>query len=529
MATGKFLLEILTTGMYSDSRIMFREYIQNSCDSIRSTIQAGIIQSNTAQIHITVNKSKRYIEFIDNGGGLPRKVFETKLRDIANSDKEPGKDMGFRGIGRLCGLAYCTQLQFISTAYGETDICISTWDAEKMRLMLEDDKKYSTDDVLDAIMLIEYQENAAEFNDHYFKVKMSGIRNESEALLNVADIRNYLSFVTPVPYSTKFLFYSQIYDHAKGLGDTIEEYKVYINNEQIFKNYSSRIYTKSGEVKDDIKTLEFQDFYDDRGNLLAWMWFGISSFDGSIPDCERNPHRGLRLRKFNIQIGDADTLRKLHKEPRGNGYFVGELFAVHKDLTPNARRDYFNESSICEQLEDNVKIYFVQTLHKLYYVASDTRSAYEDVEIFYEAEVEFKAKEANGFSGSVERIQAEANLERKQEAAEKAQRKIERYEQENQDNINPLTHKVREIVREAVAKKQEVKTESKKTKQLKIQEENNSRENKPRYLIDNLSLYDRKTRKVVSIIYDVIQQTAPEIATELIANIQEALLNPRKD
>ena len=332
-----------------------------------------------------------------------------------------------------------------------------------------------------------------------------------------------------MPYSTKFLFDTQVYDHAKKLGDTIEEYRIYINNEQIFKNYSSRIYTKDGKVKDDIKALEFRDFYDDRGNLLAWMWFGVSSFDGSIPDGERNPHKGLRLRKFNIQIGDGDTLRKLHKEPRGNGYFVGELFAVHKDLTPNARRDYFNENPICEQFEDKVKIYFVQTLYKLYYEASSTRNAYEDVGKFQKAEAEFRAKEANGFSGTVERIQAETDLEKKQEAAEKAQRKIERFEKETSDDINPLTHRVREIVREAVNKKDDLKTESKNPPHQPQKENQDNRENKPRYLTDSLSAYDRQTRKVISIIYDVIQQTAPEIAAELITNIQDVLLNSRKD
>ena len=35
MATvGKNILDNLTTGMYSDSKVIFREYIQNACDQI---------------------------------------------------------------------------------------------------------------------------------------------------------------------------------------------------------------------------------------------------------------------------------------------------------------------------------------------------------------------------------------------------------------------------------------------------------------------------------------------------------------
>lgn len=42
---GKFLLEILTRGMYSNPMHVYREYIQNSSDSIDKAIEAGILQS----------------------------------------------------------------------------------------------------------------------------------------------------------------------------------------------------------------------------------------------------------------------------------------------------------------------------------------------------------------------------------------------------------------------------------------------------------------------------------------------------
>jgi molecular chaperone HtpG len=495
---GKHILENLTTAMYTDSRIMFREYVQNSCDAIREAVNAGIILRDTTRINICINKCTRGIEISDNGTGVPRAKFERVLSDIANSDKERGGDMGFRGIGRLCGLAYCNQLKFISTAYGETDICTMTWDAGKMREMLEDSKKYSVEEVLNVIKHVDVQDNAADTIEHYFKVVLSDIRRESDSLLDVADIRGYLSFVAPVPYSIKFLYYSQIYDHAKKLGESIDEYKIYINDEQVFKNYVPRVYTSKG--MDDIKSLEFHDFYDADHQLLAWMWFGISAFSGSIADDNRNLHRGLRLRKANIQIGNDNVLRELHKEPRGNGYFIGELFAIHRDLTPNARRDYFNENSVSEKFECEVKTYFIQTLYKLYYEASNTRSAYEDVEKFHKADAEFKAKAAGGFSGSVERIQAEIDLEKKQEAAEKARKKIDRYEQETHE-INPLTRRIREIIRDAVTQKEE--SHSKIENASVPDEENDHQGGKPKYMTDELSSYTKETRKVVSRIYDL--------------------------
>lgn len=44
MATvGKNILDNLTTGMYSDSKVIYREYIQNACDQIDLAIKLGIL------------------------------------------------------------------------------------------------------------------------------------------------------------------------------------------------------------------------------------------------------------------------------------------------------------------------------------------------------------------------------------------------------------------------------------------------------------------------------------------------------
>ena len=45
---GKFLLEILTKGMYSNPMHVYREYIQNSTDSIDKAVASGVISSSVA-------------------------------------------------------------------------------------------------------------------------------------------------------------------------------------------------------------------------------------------------------------------------------------------------------------------------------------------------------------------------------------------------------------------------------------------------------------------------------------------------
>ena len=42
---GANILENLTTGMYKDSKVSYREYIQNACDQIDKAVEQGILSS----------------------------------------------------------------------------------------------------------------------------------------------------------------------------------------------------------------------------------------------------------------------------------------------------------------------------------------------------------------------------------------------------------------------------------------------------------------------------------------------------
>ena len=113
IVVGKYTLESLSTGMYSDPRAIYREYIQNATDSIDRAIAEGIIDKSNAEIHIVINSKERTITIRDNGTGISQNKVRNTLSDIGNSSKDYTKDRGFRGIGRLGGLAYCDTLYFI--------------------------------------------------------------------------------------------------------------------------------------------------------------------------------------------------------------------------------------------------------------------------------------------------------------------------------------------------------------------------------------------------------------------------------
>lgn len=172
-------------------------------------------------------------------------------------------------------------------------------------------------------------------NEHYFEVEMFDINKENTDLLDEDKIRNYLSFVAPVPYKNTFILRSQIYAHARKIEYNIDEYCIKINGGQIFKEYTTRLKEQSGSTLrtyDEISKLECKDFVDEEGNLIAWMWYGLSRFEKQIPIV--NQMRGIRVRSSNIQLRNrlADRYTK-HSENDCNQ--ANEWWAKFTALPPD--------------------------------------------------------------------------------------------------------------------------------------------------------------------------------------------------
>ena len=109
---GRQILDVITSGMYSDPRMALREYVQNSADSIDAAIKAGVCLEAEGSITITLDGKTRSILVEDNGLGIKNGDVETSLGGLGCSSKGGGGHRGFRGIGRLGGLAYCDMLRF---------------------------------------------------------------------------------------------------------------------------------------------------------------------------------------------------------------------------------------------------------------------------------------------------------------------------------------------------------------------------------------------------------------------------------
>lgn len=265
---GKDVIESLTLGMYEDCRFIYREYIQNAADAVDKAIDCALLKKGEEAIHVRIDKDKRSISVQDNATGIPQDKVMAILRNIAHSTKKRGEDKGFRGIGRLGGLGYCSKLIFETSYYGEPVKSIMTWDADLLKSIINDrENREEATAVLSEVTKVEIKE---EKNDaHYFNVIMEDV--SSEELLDVESVYDYLSMVAPVDISSSFIFRQKINEFKKENRLTVDTYNIFVNNDQIYKPYTGAIYedNNGGKKKvDDIIDVKFLMARDDYGSII---------------------------------------------------------------------------------------------------------------------------------------------------------------------------------------------------------------------------------------------------------------------
>jgi molecular chaperone HtpG len=506
------ILENLTTGMYHDSKIIYREYIQNACDSIDTAVGEGILESTKdGIIEIWIDISKRSVSIVDNGIGVSGDDFAKILTTIGGSQKQYDLNKGFRGMGRLCGLGYCTTLRFTASAKGETFESILECDAEKMRAMITDHnahlKDYTAIEVLETTTKIR-RDSIDDMGSHYFRVELIGIDSFNNDLLDKDQVKDYLAFVAPVPYRNTFMQRHNIYEHAKELNIAIDEYSIKFDGESIYKDYKPSIETSKGE--DTITGIYFYDFKDDNDNLIAWLWFGISKFQAVLK--KKCKERGIRLRKGNLQIGNEDALQKLFNEDRGQHYFIGEVFAVDKELIPNSQRDYFNENEVRVEFERLLRQYFNGNLSRIYKDGSTINAAVADINKANKLAEQIAETQAIGVAVDP-KLHDDYELARQK--AEEKQKVIAKIEEQVSKKTNSADDVINTIIKQVTQTLSEP---------AKIQ--STLKPSAPHVSESSGSVIPKHPPRMVSLdkVKEVILRNAkPEIANLLITKIEEAI------
>ncbi len=340
---GMYLLETLTSGMYNEPLSMYREYLQNAVDSI--DLMGSRNRRTLMKVTIDLEPIERRIRIFDNGVGIPAETAEQTLSSIGSSDKTGSRLRGFRGIGRLGGIAFSEKAIYRTKAKGEKVESIQEWDCKELRKLLSDSHKSSMTlkEVFKHIATF-YQQNSKRPANSYFEVILQGVSSFRNYTLDIEKVRNYLSQVAPVPFSPdEFSCGETINEHLSKNLNHYCKYDIKLNGELIYKPYRDKVeITKKGyDYIDNIRLFEIKvkdvpvgyGWYGERRDLLG----SIIKGDGSS---------GIRVRVGNILLGDAHLLDGCFREPRFNSYVTGEIHVDCPDLIPNSRRDDFVDNEM---------------------------------------------------------------------------------------------------------------------------------------------------------------------------------------
>ena len=518
---GKDVIESLTLGMYEDCRFIYREYIQNAADAVDKAIDLSLLKKGEEAIHITIDTDHRKIIISDNATGIEQGNVMRVLRNIAHSTKKRGEDKGFRGIGRLGGLGYCSKLTFETSYYGEPSKSIMTWDAELLKYIIND-RNNSEEAVQVLAQVTKLDTKKEDTKAHYFHVIMEDVT--SDDLLDVHSVTDYLSMVAPVDISSQFIFKSKINDFIKKNRLTVDTYNIFINEDQIYKPYTSVIYEDNNggkEKVDDILDVEFLLNKTEDGSITYWGWYTISCLKGQMKP--KNIARGIRLRKENIQIGDEEICKKFFtktEDQRFSFYYFGEIHALSKGLIPNSRRDYFGESKECVIFEQSIRQDFLK-LKELCYDAQKLRSSATTIAKGQELRAKIEEKEKNGYTSQKERDELHRQLEEHQKKEKQAGKQLENVQHKIESTESPLKNVINKLKPQAESSAIPQKTEVNTSASLeKSETKTKFRTDKPIY-----SRFSKQEKKLIGRIYTAIGNAIADekLREALISNIEEQI------
>jgi molecular chaperone HtpG len=335
---GMYLLETLTSGMYNDPLSIYREYLQNSVDSIDQSEQSP---ENT-EIQIKLNPIQQSVSIYDNGDGITANKAENVLSSIGSSGKLGTLQRGFRGIGRLGGIAFAKKVVFKTTARGESIVSTQEWDCEVLRNLLRSSEHSSmTIEELFSRVAVFSQESVEESTgSSFFEVKLLNVESFRNYIFDIQRIKKYLIQVAPVPFDQEqFSFHEEVRSFLAENVPQYGEYKITLNGEQLFRPYENDVSVTSKQCNDRLENVEL--FKLKSGNTaLAYGWYGKRrDLLGSIR--KGASVSGLRVKVGNLQVGDQHLLDRCFREGRFNSYSIGEIHVCDQSLLPNSRRDDF--------------------------------------------------------------------------------------------------------------------------------------------------------------------------------------------
>jgi len=377
---GLRLLETLTSALYDNPIVLFREYVQNSIDAYNRALDNKLKPISNFSIDIIINESERSIIINDNGYGISEEDFNSKMINIGvDSKSDLSNQIGFRGIGRLSAIPFCKNLIFKNKPKGSKKIFEFSWNGEKFNDMLIKDSTVELGKALDKITLKSSVDYAGNINDHYFSVYIDKYNNEIDELIHHKDFKYQLSSLLPLNYSSNFTHQNEIKrEYKKLMHDDLENtaYNITLNSEPLFKQYKDENILDAGIW---YWPLKFPKTPGEVEEPFGLLWF---TFNRKIIANPNDQLHGIFVRSKNMLMGDNNSMVNAIFRNKPDGYIsthreltqtlqgvYGEMLIYSTRFNDNARRDWFKLDTASMVLRDIIYD-FLKNLYKYRTTAS---------------------------------------------------------------------------------------------------------------------------------------------------------------
>lgn len=341
---GSDLLSLVTSGIHTAPLSAYREYIQNAADSI-----AASGAPDGGNVEINIDPAGRRVVIRDDGLGLSPAQALQELTPVANSAKRVGVNRGFRGIGRLSGLAFSDSVTFRTRQHNHEPVVSVRWDGAGLRKKVT--TSLSVEQLIAECVSVETV-SGSEWPARFFQVEIDGIaRFAAGSILNAKVVRDYIGEICPVPFVPDFQYAGSIANIFAEEQRPLE-LNVQLNGEE---TSIKRHHGKDGAMPEQFEFTEFESISIpaiETDRIAAIGWIAHSSYLGALP--KKTAVRGIRARVGNIQIGDETLFDHLFVEDRFNRWCIAEIHVIDARIVPNGKRDYFEPGPHTRNLENQL-------------------------------------------------------------------------------------------------------------------------------------------------------------------------------
>lgn len=358
---GKKLLKICMGDIYPNPMVVYREYVQNSCDSLQLAAKNGLFDNNNIKKIVSITINSDSITIHDRGMGVRMDDVVTCLIDLSFSQKN-GDSIGRYGIGRLTGAKYCDEVIFETSAKGEDKKSIVKFNARMAREIIESDEEMECTEVVNKVTTCTRDNEQVDL--HYFRVTLNHVFEKH--LLDEDGAKQYLAETVPVDFSSVFKDYllNPAFEESPEFSEMYNKVPcctVILNGASIQKLYSKSVVNSTNQEERIGKIRLFKLMNEDE--LLAWGWYAMTvtakQFISTIP------FRKIRLRQLNMAVGDLTYFDNLYKKDADAPYFIGEVYAIHPQIEPTTGREGLVDNQYKKIFEYKLKELF-ERLNKEY-------------------------------------------------------------------------------------------------------------------------------------------------------------------